>query len=125
MPDPAIIAAARIVLEAKRDELRDRLSEREPIAVTREPDPVDDGLQLSAREVATDLMRKDRDLLRQVETALKRIDAGEYGECSSCGEPIAPKRLAAVPWAGRCLDCQELADEETAAAAAACGGLTE
>jgi DnaK suppressor protein len=118
-------AAAAIALEAKRHELRARLAEREPIAVTREPDPVDDGLQLAAREVATDLMRKDRELLHQVEAALVRLRDGSWGICSSCGEPISERRLAAVPWAELCVECQALAEEETAAIAATCGGLAE
>ena len=33
---------------------------------------------------------------------------GEYGICQQCLEPIAEKRLAAVPWAARCMRCEEL-----------------
>jgi DnaK suppressor protein len=43
---------------------------------------------------------------RQVEAALARIEAGEYGECQSCGEEINLRRLAAQPEAPLCLDCQ-------------------
>jgi DnaK suppressor protein len=43
---------------------------------------------------------------RQVEAALARIEAGEYGECQSCGEEINLRRLAAQPEASLCLDCQ-------------------
>ena len=43
---------------------------------------------------------------RQVEAALDRIEAGEYGECQSCGEEIGPRRLKAQPEAPLCLDCQ-------------------
>jgi DnaK suppressor protein len=38
--------------------------------------------------------------------ALDRMHEGSYGLCSDCGEPISPKRLAAVPWAERCVPCQ-------------------
>ena len=38
--------------------------------------------------------------------ALARLNEGEYGVCSECGEPISPKRLAAVPWAECCVTCQ-------------------
>ena len=43
---------------------------------------------------------------RQVEAALDRIEAGEYGECQSCGEEIGPRRLGAQPEAPLCIDCQ-------------------
>ena len=43
---------------------------------------------------------------RQVEAALDRIDAEEYGECQSCGEEIEPRRLEAQPEAPLCLECQ-------------------
>ena len=43
---------------------------------------------------------------RQVDAALDRIEAGEYGECQGCGEEIEPRRLGAHPEAPLCLDCQ-------------------
>ncbi len=103
-----------IVLEAKRDELRARLGQREPIAVTREPDPMDDGLQLAEREVATVNLSRERELLRQVEAALERIRDGSFGTCLRCEEVIAPKRLAAVPWAALCRECQEQLEQKAA-----------
>ncbi len=39
--------------------------------------------------------------------ALQRVDEGTYGTCTICGEPISPKRLAALPEAETCLPCQE------------------
>lgn len=44
--------------------------------------------------------------LQQVEEALERLDNGAYGVCESCGQPIDPARLEALPHAARCLDCQ-------------------
>jgi hypothetical protein len=46
-------------------------------------------------------------LTRQVSEALERIDNGKYGLCLNCGEPIPPKRLAALPWVAFCIACQE------------------
>jgi RNA polymerase-binding transcription factor DksA len=34
-----------------------------------------------------------------------RLDAGEYGRCESCGEPIAAERLLVRPAATRCIGC--------------------
>jgi DnaK suppressor protein len=45
--------------------------------------------------------------LRMIEEALDRIEAGDYGICLSCEEPIPAKRLAALPWAKHCVTCQE------------------
>jgi DnaK suppressor protein len=46
--------------------------------------------------------------LRQVDQALRRLESGEYGLCMECDEPIAGKRLKALPFAVRCRDCEEL-----------------
>lgn len=47
--------------------------------------------------------------LRLVEEALDRLDAGDYGICLECEEPIPAKRLAAIPWARYCITCQDRA----------------
>lgn len=45
--------------------------------------------------------------LRQIDAALQRIDLGTYGLCEVCGEPIAEKRLDALPIATRCIECAD------------------
>lgn len=58
-----------------------------------------------------DLALRDRadQQLELVTEALARLDAGTFGTCVRCGQPIAPDRLEALPWAARCIDCQRLA----------------
>lgn len=69
----------------------------------------DDQAQISHDEfVYSRLNGLDYTQLRMVEEALDRLEAGDYGACLSCDEPIAPKRLAAIPWARYCVTCQEL-----------------
>jgi len=46
--------------------------------------------------------------IRELDAALARIDAGTYGECESCGDPIGQPRLSAVPEARLCLMCSGL-----------------
>lgn len=46
--------------------------------------------------------------LDEVERALKRLEEGTYGYCSSCGNPIAPERLEARPESTRCVTCKSL-----------------
>lgn len=42
---------------------------------------------------------------QRIRAALQRLDAGEYGYCTDCGEEIAPARLTSDPAIPRCLDC--------------------
>jgi DnaK suppressor protein len=49
-------------------------------------------------------------LLRDVRAALQRIRDGTYGTCVECESAISPKRLTALPWALRCIKCQDAAD---------------
>jgi DnaK suppressor protein len=64
------------------------------------------------REFFFELGNGDRRLLREVVAALAKIDDGSFGSCERCGEPIAEKRLDAVPFARYCINCQRLAEEE-------------
>jgi DnaK suppressor protein len=52
-----------------------------------------------------------RQSIRRFSDALKRISAGNYGECAQCGGDIELKRLEAVPWARYCLKCQEAREQ--------------
>jgi DnaK suppressor protein len=49
--------------------------------------------------------RLGRDL-KLIDRALADFDAGRYGICIECEGPIAPKRLKALPFATRCVECQ-------------------
>lgn len=42
----------------------------------------------------------------EVTAALAKLDAGSYGRCDGCGRPVPEERLAALPWATRCVPCQ-------------------
>lgn len=56
-------------------------------------------------EVIDRLEQQDLTEFNAIVTALARIEAGTYTTCQSCGEPIAPKRLSAVPYAVLCVQC--------------------
>jgi RNA polymerase-binding transcription factor DksA len=43
--------------------------------------------------------------LQDIEDALAKFDAGTYGECESCGQPIPEARLEAMPAARLCISC--------------------
>lgn len=100
------LVAARASLSAERRRLLDELGE--PIE---NPGQMTYGSQAAA---ASQVFEQQRDLaLRErsraelvlVDAALRRIEDGTYGTCSSCGNPIAPERLEAIPWAPTCIDC--------------------
>jgi DnaK suppressor protein len=48
----------------------------------------------------------------QLAAALGRLEAGAYGTCGECGEPIAIARLRAIPEARTCVTCQERLDRQ-------------
>jgi RNA polymerase-binding protein DksA len=58
-------------------------------------------------EQQRDLALRDRSRidLSRVEAALRALDDGTYGTCTSCGKPIDPERLEAIPWVPMCIDC--------------------
>ena len=69
------------------------------------------------REFFFELGSGDRRMLRDVTSALQRIEDGSFGSCERCGEAIAEKRLEALPFARYCIKCQRLAEEEARMAA--------
>ncbi len=99
----------RRLLENKRAELAAGLN-RDGIAIQRSADLLEELQCAAEREIAITELDRVSKLLRAVEAALLRIGGGTYGLCLDCGEPIGPKRLAAVPWTPLCLRCQEAAD---------------
>lgn len=58
------------------------------------------------REINLLLGDRERKKLEQVDDALQRLDAGEYGECEECGGEIASGRLEAMPFSRLCVTCQ-------------------
>jgi DnaK suppressor protein len=50
--------------------------------------------------------RAQTGMLDQVETALEKLDRGDYGRCESCRGAISVARLEALPFATHCIDCE-------------------
>lgn len=71
-------------------------------------DPADMAANAYTKELLISMSANDRRLLELIDEALQRIEAGEFGDCINCGEPVQEKRLEAVPWARYCLRCQDL-----------------
>lgn len=70
-----------------------------------------DKMEENAQEVSEYLTDKATDQvleasLRDIESALERIEKGSYGVCKYCGQEIALKRLEARPVASACVECK-------------------
>ena len=52
--------------------------------------------------------KRIKDQLTANDDATRKIDAGTYGICESCGKPIEPARLEILPTARRCMNCKNL-----------------
>ena len=62
-----------------------------------------DAIQVQAMAQSVEARRRAR--LPLIEAALRRLDAGDYGYCTDCGEQIPARRLAIDPTIARCVDC--------------------
>jgi DnaK suppressor protein len=77
----------------------------------------DQAMSAYNREFLFELGNGDRRLLKEVVSALQKINEGGFGDCERCGEPIAEKRLEALPFARYCIECQRTVEEEERTAA--------
>ena len=62
---------------------------------------------MQAQQVALETARRRQHQLLAIEGALRRLESGEYGCCSVCGEEIDVRRLRVVPTSTRCVTCAE------------------
>jgi len=109
------ISQVRRQLADEADELRVEIGKAESSIADRLGDSVSDagddqadvGAKTYEREHELSLTYNARDLLAQSERALARIEAGTYGSCESCGQPIGKARLKAFPRATLCVSCKQ------------------
>ncbi|RMF86040.1 MAG: TraR/DksA family transcriptional regulator [Nitrospinota bacterium] len=59
-----------------------------------------------SKEVTLGLGENERNKLRLIEEALRKIEEGSYGKCEECEEEIPFKRLELLPFARYCVSCQ-------------------
>src|SRR5919106_899908 len=104
--DTSQLSRFRELLEEQRDALRKQLSEMgaDPDAESIEGLDFDFGFADSAQSTAERnkvlaVFERLRENLQDIELALTKIEKGTYGVCERCGDPIAPERLEAIPYA--------------------------
>ena len=92
------------------EELANRAATMQEVNVGLGNHMADDATAAFDQATAVSFQRGHQIALRQVEQALRRMEAGEYGICDRCRDEIDFARLKAVPHAALCMSCQKLAE---------------
>ena len=58
------------------------------------------------RDIMIELIQNGEEGVRNIDTALEKIEEGAFGICELCAKKINKERLKAVPYATLCIDCQ-------------------
>jgi DnaK suppressor protein len=117
-PDPTPrqpdLGQVRAELEARRDRTRERVA-----TLAKRPERGSSlGFGKRIGDGTTEAIGRLTDIgvggelehsLARTERALAKLDEGTYGICDSCGEPISPGRLRALPDGVLCLECSSKA----------------
>jgi RNA polymerase-binding protein DksA len=113
--------AIRLQLEQERADLAAQIDTLTVVNTDQENDAgvgnhlADDASDLFLRERDMALHGNAEELIGQIDAALQRLDAGTYGMCARCGQPIDAARLEALPYAEFCITCQAIIERERAA----------
>jgi DnaK suppressor protein len=111
--DQQTVDRLRERLETERGEVRRQLDD---LGARRDAEGIEDpeldegfadaGQAAAERASLLTLVRSLRDTLQDVERALAKMEAGTYGTCEHCGQPIDVERLEALPAARLCMSCK-------------------
>ena len=108
MPSDATQADMRASLEEERKSLHAQLADLgfgETGGLDYDQNFADSSQVTAERGEAEAVAKSLQETLADVEHALAKFEAGSYGVCESCGQPIAPARLEAKPAARFCINC--------------------
>jgi DnaK suppressor protein len=119
------VERSRQLLEAERTRLQgvkaaaDRLTGQAMEAAGSElshvdQHPADMGSEVEEREKDLAVLMRLENEMAEVEAALERIDAGRFGICEACGQPIPDARLEAKPAARYCVTDQQRLEKQAA-----------
>lgn len=101
-------------LREEKTQIKERLEQlkasRQPAGERREGSPFgkreEEASEAFELEKRLALEKKLRATLTEIDHALEKYEAGTYGLCDSCGQPIEQDRLEALPQANLCLSCK-------------------
>jgi RNA polymerase-binding transcription factor len=100
----------RRMLAERREDVRGRLRalrEDMPAAAGHVKDPEEQSADDFAVGLDVAILERHAQTLQKIDAAITRLDAGTYGTCGACEEPIPEARLRALPFADFCVGCQE------------------
>lgn len=99
------------ILESKRDAIVQNALAMKQESMTLDTDDLPDEMDLASSEGMQSfqfrLRGREKTFLEKIDRALKKIEAGDFGVCESCEEPITVKRLEARPETTLCIRCKE------------------
>jgi DnaK suppressor protein len=99
---------SRVLLQTERDHLVSQLAElgfgqQGDTGLSFDANFADTSQVTAERGETEALVGELRNSLRDVEAAIQRLEAGTYGVCEKCGNPIEPARLEAMPSTRFCI----------------------
>src|SRR4051812_32554376 len=117
--DPERVDALRHMLLERREQvqreidslLQERRNTQAELREDSVPDAGDMALQDANGDQQLGILEVRNSIRQQLDEALQQLDQGTYGICEDCGQPINAQRLKAVPFARRCVACQEKAEQ--------------
>lgn len=110
----------RARLEDRRRELQEAIAQLQPLYLSKSStagpsegvlDSAERAREAEEQEEKQSIFANQHTLLDEIEQALRRLDRGTYGRCSTCGQPIPARRLEAIPWATRDVECERCAEQ--------------
>ncbi len=102
-----LVERRQAVMKEIEGQIGERISDEMQRRIDSAPDLGDQALLDSERGRDISLMEMRNRVRQQIDEALARLEEGTYGLCADCGIEISEKRLKAVPFARRCVACQE------------------
>jgi DnaK suppressor protein len=94
-------------LDARLDKITEEIKHPDgPVA----QDFAEQATENENNEVLDALGNSTREKIENIKRALSRMEQGEYGVCSVCGDAISPQRLAVLPFASMCVKCAASAE---------------
>lgn len=65
------------------------------------------------QEFTLSLLANEEQVIEEINGALERLDAGSFGSCEECKEPIPKTRLKTLPYARYCVGCARKLEKPT------------
>jgi DnaK suppressor protein len=102
-------------LITRREELVTEIRQGTSEMIEEDPfcaDSLDQAAADMDRGLAVQMKNRERELLAEIDTALRRLESGTFGDCSSCGEEVGEMRMRAKPSTTLCITCQAELESE-------------